>query len=76
MHYIYMNHNIREKKITDPVIVVQRPDGAKVYTNSVSITHNGEVVAEVVFDEAGVPKSTHDVKAFVRVKDGAQVKVL
>ena len=69
MKTIYMNHRIREKKPSGPVIVVQDEAGTT-EANSFAITVGGEVIGFVEFDSKGCPQvTTHDVKAWVEFND-------
>jgi hypothetical protein len=69
--FIYMNHFIKEKKVTDPVITVQY-EGNKnvVYSNCVELHDDaGRCLVRIVFDPDGLPNAPfHHVRAWVETR--------
>ena len=71
---IYMNHHIRDREVTEPVITVMR-GGRVVYADEVVIRdRGGRVVARVVFRRQGLKGAPHNVRAWVETD--AHVEVL
>ena len=77
MKYVYMNHRIREKKPSGPVIVCQteRDDvSLSEEGNAFAIYYKGERLGSVIFEPKGLPQcETHDVKAWVEFHDAVDV---
>jgi hypothetical protein len=75
--FIYMNHFIKEKKVSDPVITVQY-EGNKdvVYANTVELLdEQGRVMARVKFDPAGLSGAPfHHVRAWVETRLKVRIK--
>ncbi len=69
---IYMNHRIREKVPSGPVIRVTRGRSVR-DTDEVTILVGGRVIGRVVYDPENNPSSSHEVKAWVELADGVEV---
>jgi hypothetical protein len=71
--YIYMNHRIRERKPSGPVIVAQDDlyGSPRVReADEFDLWFHGEHIGRVVFEPAGLDAcETHDVKAWVELDD-------
>jgi hypothetical protein len=74
--YIFMNHRVREKKPSGPVIVCQDDYSNLDNTprqresNEFELWHHGEKIGRVVFKPAGLAAcKTHDVHAWVELDD-------
>lgn len=71
--FVFMNHRIREKKPSGPVIVVQQ-DGAQRESNDFVLMFRGQPIGRVVFP--GHPLDaveTHEVRAWVELEDDVMV---
>lgn len=74
MKYVYMNHRIREKKPSGPVIVVQE-ECITMTGNCFEINVGGMVIGHVVFDPDGLDQcETHDVRAWVEFNERANIR--
>jgi uncharacterized protein YxjI len=73
---LYMNSNIRNPKNREPVIVIDRGEGALVYANNVVIRDAlGTPIAQVRSDMAGLKDAPiHKVRAWVELPDGISVE--
>lgn len=61
---IFMNHRIREKKPSGPVIRAVR--GKKITeSNCLKLMFAGKEVGRVIYDPKNNPSTTHEVKAWV-----------
>lgn len=72
--YVFMNHRIREKKPSGPVIVVQdelTADGPRQReSNSFDIWYHGDKIGRIVFDLKLLQAvDSHEVKAWVEFDD-------
>ena len=70
--FIFVNHRIRQKKPSGPVITAQIGD-VILEGNSVEILHEGKVIARVLYDPMRKPSKTHHVSAFVETNTKVRV---
>jgi hypothetical protein len=71
--FVFMNHRIREKKPSGPVIVVQHA-GVQRESNDFILMFRGQPIGRVVFP--GHPLDaveTHEVRAWVELDDDVEV---
>lgn len=74
MRFVYMNHRIRERVPSGPVIAVQTGQRVR-NTNRVQLVHGGVVVGEVRFNPKGLRAAkNHQVRAFVEIFDTVELK--
>lgn len=73
--YIYMNHRIREKKPSGPVIVAQDDVFDRVReANEFELWFHGQKLGCVVFKPEGLAAcETHEVRAWVELDDLVQI---
>jgi hypothetical protein len=73
--FLFMNHRIRDKKPSGPVIVAQDDfvldnTPRQREANEFEFWHHGEKIGRVVFDPKGLTEcKTHDVRAWVEFDD-------
>jgi len=73
--FLYMNHRIRQRRPSGPVIVCQGP-GETREANCFEIRLGEELIGWVKFDRKGLDAcETHDVKAWVELVDHVDVTV-
>ena len=71
--YVYMNHRIREKRPSGPVIVVQSGERFR-RLNCVQLVHDGMVVGELRFRPGGLKGARHHVRVALEVPSGVSVR--
>lgn len=74
MQYLFMNHRIREKVVSGPVIICQNDDGEQRESNCFEIVAFGQPIGRIVFKSEGLKQcDTHEVRAWVELDDDIEL---